>query len=114
MARMLMMMRRLSSISLVTLLLLQTLAINYVPEAEAASARGGSKDDFSIFSIEIGNASLATETWVQPNGDVQEYLLQNDLVEVTITVFKDGAVTGTQKQTDAKLEIVHPIGFLIF
>ena len=43
MARMLMMMRRLSSISLVTLLLLQTLALNYVPEAEAASARGGSK-----------------------------------------------------------------------
>ena len=113
MARMLMMMRRLSSISLVTLLLLQTLALNYVPEAEAASARGGSKDDFSIFSIEIGNASLATETWIQPNGDVQEYLLQDDLVEVTITVFKDGAVTGTQKQTDAKLEIVHPIGFVI-
>ena len=38
---------------------------------------------------------------------------KNDNVEVTVSVFKDGAVTGTQKQTDAKLEIVHPIGFVI-
>ena len=43
----------------------------------------------------------------------KNYLLQNDFVEVTITVFKDGPVTGLQKQTDAKLEIVHPIGFVI-
>ena len=113
MGGLLMMMKRLSSITLVSLLLVQTLAINYLPDAEAATAKGGSKDDFSIFSIELGNASLEPETWIQPNGDVQEYLLQNDLVEVTVTVFKDGAVTGTQKQTDAKLEIVHPIGFVI-
>ena len=76
MARMLMMMRRLSSISLVTLLLLQTLALNYVPEAEAASARGGSKDDFSISSIELGNTSFEPEIWIQPDGQIQEYLLQ--------------------------------------
>ena len=113
MGGMLMMMKRLSSITLVSLLLLQTLAINYLPDAEAASARGGSKDDFSIFSIELGNATLEPETWIQPNGDVQEYMLQDDSVEVTVTVFKDGSVTGTQKQTDAKLEIVHPIGFVI-
>ncbi len=113
MGGLLMMMKRLSSITLVSLLLLQTLAINYLPEAEAASARGGSKDDFSIFSIELGNATLEPETWIQPNGDVHEYLLQDDLVEVTVTVFKDGSVTGTQKQTDAKLEVVHPIGFVI-
>ena len=109
----LMLMRRLSSISLVTLLLLQTLALNYVPDAEAASARGGSKDDFSIFSIELGNESLSTEQWIQPDGSVQGYLLQNDEIEVIVTVYKDGSVTGTQKQTDAKLEIVHPIGFVI-
>ena len=108
-----MLMRRLSSISLVTLLLLQTLALNYVPDAEAASARGGSKDDFSIFSIELGNESLSTEQWIQPDGSVQGYLLQNDEIEVIVTVYKDGSVTGTQKQTDAKLEIVHPIGFVI-
>ena len=33
---------------------MQTLALNYVPDAEAGSARGGSKDDFSILSIELG------------------------------------------------------------
>ena len=101
-------MRRLSSVTLVTLLLMQILALNYVPEAEAISARGGSKDDFSIFSIELGNESLETEVWIQPDGEEQEYLLQNDIVEVTITIFKDGPITGTQKQTDAKLEVVHP------
>ena len=106
-------MRRLSSVTLVTLLLMQILALNYVPEAEAISARGGSKDDFSIFSIELGNESLETEVWIQPDGEEQEYLLQNDIVEVTITIFKDGPITGTQKQTDAKLEVVHPIGFVI-
>ena len=109
----LMLMRRLSSISLVTLLLLQTLALNYVPDVEAASARGGSKDDFSIFSIELGNESSSTERWIQPDGSIQGYMLQNDEIEVIVTVYKDGAVTGTQKQTDAKLEIVHPIGFVI-
>ena len=84
MGGLLMMMKRLSSITLVSLLLLQTLAINYLPDAEAATAKGGSKDDFSIFSIELGNAChLEPETWIQPNGEVQEYLLQNDFVEVS-------------------------------
>ena len=110
---MLMMMRRLSSVTLVTLLLLQTLAMNYVPEVDAATAKGGSKDDFSIFSIEVGNQTIATEKWIQPDGEVIDYLLQNDFIEVEVTVYKDGAVTGAQKQTDVKLEIVHPIGFVI-
>ena len=70
-----MMMRRLSSITLVCLLLLQTLAINYLPEAEAAAGRGGAKDDFSITSIELGNSSLETEIWIQPDGQIKEYLL---------------------------------------
>jgi uncharacterized membrane protein len=113
MGGLLMMMKRLSSITLVSLLLLQTLALNYLPEAEAASARGGSRDDFSISSIELGNATLEPEIWIQPDGAVQEYLIQDDNVEVTISVFKDGPVTGTQKQTDARLDIVHPIGFII-
>ena len=113
MGGLLMMMKRLSSITLVSLLLLQTLALNYLPEAEAASARGGSRDDFSISSIELGNATLEPEIWIQPDGEVQEYLIQDDNVEVTISVFKDGPVTGTQKQTDARLDIVHPIGFII-
>ena len=66
MGGLLMMMKRLSSITLVSLLLLQTLALNYLPEAEAASARGGSRDDISISSIELGNATLEPEIWIQP------------------------------------------------
>mgnify|MGYP001269509866 FL=1 len=108
-----MMMRRLSSVTLVTLLLLQTLALNYVPEVDAATAKGGSKDDFSIFSIEVGNQTIPTEKWIQPDGEVIDYLLQDDFIEVNVTVYKDGSVTGIQKQTDVKLEIVHPIGFVI-
>ncbi|MDG1549887.1 MAG: hypothetical protein P8Q94_07555 [Candidatus Poseidoniaceae archaeon] len=107
------MMRRLSSVTLVTLLLLQTLALNYVPEVDAATAKGGSKDDFSIFSIEVGNQTIPTEKWIQPGGEVIDYLLQDDFIEVKVTVYKDGATTGVQKQTDALLEIVHPIGFVI-
>ena len=33
--------------------------------------------------------------------------------EVNVTITKDGPTSGTPKQTDAKLEIVHPIGFVI-
>jgi hypothetical protein len=57
-------MRRLSSVTLVTLLLLQTLALKYVLEVDAVTAKGGSKDDFSIFSIEVGNQIIPTEKWI--------------------------------------------------
>ena len=46
-----MLMRRLTSLTLVALFLLSSLSSFYAPPAEAASARGGSKDDFSIYSI---------------------------------------------------------------
>ncbi len=109
-----MIVRRLSSIGLVTLLLLQTLALNYVPEVDAASPKGGQLDDFSIFSIEVGNVSSPTEQWIQPNGEELEYIIQGSTKEITVTVFKDGpSGSGGQKQTDVKLEIVHPIGFVI-
>ena len=109
----LMTMKRLSSVTLVTLLLLQTLALNYVPASKAVSARGGSSDDFSILKIELGNESLETERWIQPDGQIQEYILEDTEIEVVVTVIKDGPLQGIQKQTDAKLEIVHPIGFVI-
>ena len=60
-ALMLMLMRRLKSLTLVTLFLLSSLSAFYAPPAEAASTRGGSKDDFSIFSIIVGNQSVAPQ-----------------------------------------------------
>ena len=113
MGGLLMHMRRLSTVTLITILLLQTVAINYMPNAESAVAKGGSKDDFSIFSITVGNQSQATEKWIQPDGEVTDYVLQDSTIEVNVTITKDGPTSGTPKQTDAKLEIVHPIGFVI-
>ena len=110
---MLMLMRRLSSLSLVAIFLLSSLSSFYVPPAEAASARGGSKDDFSIFSIVVGNQTKSPENWVQPDGSVVDYVLQGSQFEVEIKVYRDGQPTSPAKQTDAKLEIVHPIGFVM-
>ena len=112
-ALMLMLMRRLKSLTLVTLFLLSSLSAFYAPPAEAASARGGASDDFSISSIVIGNQSVGPEQWVQPDGSVVDYVLQGDKLEVEIKVSRDGPPTAPPKNTQAKLEIVHPIGFVI-
>jgi len=110
---MLMLMRRLSSLTLVAIFLLSSLSSFYAPPAEAASARGGSKDDFSIYSIVVGNQSVSPEQWVQPDGSVVGYVLQGSQLEVEIKVYRDGQPTSPAKQTNAKLEIVHPIGFVM-
>ena len=108
-----MLMRRLTSLTLVALFLLSSLSSFYAPPAEAASARGGSKDDFSIYSIVVGNQSASPEQWVQPDGSVVEYVLQGSQFEVEIKVYRDGQPTSPPKQTEAKLEVVHPIGFVM-
>jgi len=108
-----MLMRRLSSLTLVAIFLLSSLSSFYAPPAEAASARGGSKDDFSIYSIVVGNQSVSPEQWVQPDGSVVGYVLQGSQLEVEIKVYRDGQPTSPAKQTNAKLEIVHPIGFVM-
>jgi len=106
-------MRRLSSLILVTIFLLSSFSSFYAPPVEAASAKGGSKDDFSIFSISIGNESITPEKWIQPNGDVLDYIMQGDAFDVEVKVYRDGQTTSPAKQTQAKLEIVHPIGYVI-
>ena len=106
-------MRRLTSLTLVALFLFSSLSAFYATPAEAASAKGGSKDDFSIFSIVVGNESVGPEQWVQPDGSVVDYVMQGERLEVEIKVFRDGQPTSPPKQTQAKLEIVHPIGFVI-
>lgn len=108
-----MLMRRLTSLTLVALFLLSSFSSFYAPPAEAASARGGSKDDFSIYSIVVGNQSASPEQWVQPDGSVVEYVLQDSQFEVEIKVYRDGQPTSPPKQTEAKLEVVHPIGFVM-
>ena len=105
-------MRRLSPLTLVALLLLQTLAVGMAAPASAVSARGGANDDFRVTSISIGNASSDAETWVQSNGTTVDYIFQGESIEVTMTIARGGtAFSG--KTTDAMLQIVHPIGFVV-
>ena len=80
-------MRRLTSLTLVALFLFSSLSAFYATPAEAASAKGGSKDDFSIFSIVVGNESVGPEQWVQPDGSVVDYVMQGERLEVEIKVF---------------------------
>ena len=44
-------MRRMMPFTIVVLLLMQTIAMNLVVPAEAASGRGGTNDDFTVKSI---------------------------------------------------------------
>ncbi|RJU98848.1 MAG: hypothetical protein DWC04_02145 [Candidatus Poseidoniales archaeon] len=105
-------MRRLSPLTLVALLLLQTLAVGMAAPASAVSARGGANDDFRVTGVFIGNASAGADTWVQSNGTTIDYIFQGDSIEVTMEIARGGSAF-TGKTTDAMLQIVHPIGFVV-
>ena len=105
-------MRRLSPLTLVALLLLQTLAVGIAAPVSATSARGGPSDDWSVESITIGNASVGPKQWVQSDGTVVDYLLQGDTIEVTV-VIKRGGSDVIAESSDAMLQVVHPIGFVM-
>jgi hypothetical protein len=109
-------MRRLSPLTLVALLLLQTLALGVAAPASAASARDdpvpGGPNDFTVFKIEIGNTTQSPNTWVQSDGSTVDYLFEGDSIEVTVTIKRLGS-SFVAKSTDAILEIVHPIGYVI-
>lgn len=105
-------MRRLSPLTLVALLLLQTLAVGMAAPVSAASARGGANDDFRVTGISLGNASTSADTWVQSNGTTVDYIFQGQSIEVTMTIARGGSSL-LAKTTDAMLQIVHPIGFVV-
>ena len=105
-------MRRLSPLTLVALLLLQTLAVGMAAPASAASARGGPSDDFFVTGISVGNASNAADVWVQSDGTTVDYIFQGESIEVTMTIQRGGSSL-LAKTTDAMLQIVHPIGFVV-
>jgi len=105
-------MRRLSPLTLVALLLLQTLAVGMAAPVSAASARGGPPDDFFVTGISVGNASKAADVWVQSDGTTVDYVFQGESIEVTMTIQRGGSSL-VAKTTDASLQIVHPIGFVV-
>ena len=105
-------MRRLSPLTLVALLLLQTLAVGMAAPVSAASARGGANDDYRVTGISIGNTSKAADVWVQSNGTTVDYIFEGESIEVTMTIARGGS-SFSGKTTDAMLQIVHPIGFVV-
>jgi uncharacterized membrane protein len=105
-------MRRLMPFTIVMLLLLQTLAVNFVTPAQAASGRGGTNDDFTVKSISVGNASTPAVQWVQSDGSVMEYIFINRPIEITVAVQRYGQ-SGIGEDAPVRLDVVHPIGFVM-
>ena len=105
-------MRRMMPFTVVVLLLMQTLAMNLVVPAEAASGRGGSNDDFTVKSITLGNASSPAEKWVQSDGTVVDYIFMNQAIEITVSVQRFGA-SGIGDASPVSVDIVHPVGFVM-
>ena len=54
-------MRRITPLTLVALLLLQTLTMGIAAPASAVEARGGANDDWLVSQLMIGNASTSAE-----------------------------------------------------
>ena len=105
-------MRRMMPFTVVVLLLMQTLAMNLVVPAEAASGRGGSNDDFTVKSITLGNASSPAKQWVQSDGTVVDYIFMNQAIEITVSVQRFGA-SGIGDASPVSVDIVHPVGFVM-
>ena len=105
-------MRRMMPLTIVVLLLLQTLAMNLVVPAEAASGRGGTNDDFTVKSVSLGNASTPADVWVQSDGSLMDYVFIDQTIEITITVQRFGA-SGIGDEAPVSLEVVHPVGFIM-
>jgi uncharacterized membrane protein len=99
-------------LTIVVLLLMQTLAMNLVVPAEAASGRGGTNDDFTVKSISLGNASVSADAWVQSDGSVMDYVFIGETIEITITVQRFGA-SGIGDEAPVALDVVHPVGFVM-
>ena len=105
-------MRRMMPFTIVMLLLMQTLAMNLVVPAEAASGRGGTNDDFTVKSITLGNATAPAEQWVQSDGTVMDYIFMEDEIEITVSVQRFGA-SGIGDAAPVSVDIVHPVGFVM-
>jgi len=68
--------------------------------------------DFEVTSIEVGNSSRDAMDWEQPNGEIAEYIIRDETVQINVTFTQAG--TSSQPATaDGWLQIWHPVGFII-
>ena len=105
-------MRRITPLTLVALLLLQTLTMGIAAPASAVEARGGANDDWLVSQLMIGNASTSAEVWTQSDGTTVEYLFEGDSIEVSMEIQRGGS-SFSGKSSSAMLQIVHPIGYVM-
>ena len=57
-----------------------------VEPVEAASARGGASDDFSIESISLGNQTVMPSQWTNPDGMTLDYVIAGESIEISVEV----------------------------
>ena len=105
-------MRRITPLTLVALLLLQTLTMGLAAPASAIEARGGANDDWLVSQLVIGNASTSAEVWTQSDGTTVEYLFEGDSIEISMEIQRGGS-SFSGKSSAAMLQIVHPIGYVM-
>ncbi|MEZ7987808.1 MAG: hypothetical protein QMC49_00765, partial [Candidatus Poseidoniaceae archaeon] len=105
-------MRRITPLTLVALMLLQTLAMGIGAPVSAADARGGQNDDWKVVRITLGNASSSAEVWTQSNGTTLEYLFEGDKIEIGMEIQRTGG-SFSGKSSDAMIQVIHPIGYVV-
>ena len=107
-------MRRITPLTLVALLLLQTLTMGIAAPASAINARAqGDASDFRVVSITLGNSSTSAESWTQSDGTTVDYLFEGDSIEIGMEIQRGGTQTSIPKTTDSMIQILHPIGYVM-
>lgn len=69
--------------------------------------------DFEVTGIELGNSSESPRVWTQPDSTDLQYMTKGETMQINVT-FQQMGVDPSPVTTDAKLEIWHPIGVVIF
>ncbi len=105
-------MRRITPLTLVALMLLQTLAMGIGAPVSAADARGGVNDDWKVVRITVGNANNSAEVWTQSNGTTVDYLFEGDSIQIEMEIQRTGG-SFSAKTSDAMIQIIHPIGYVM-
>lgn len=106
------------AILLSSLLLAMSLSNSHILSLDSVSAKShvGARNnpvDFEVTGIELGNASESPRVWTQPDSTDLEYMTKGETMQINVT-FQQMGVDPSPVTTDAKLEIWHPIGVVIF
>ena len=83
-----------------------------VEPAEAASARGGASDDFSIESISLGNQTVMPFQWTNPDGVNLDYVIAGESIEISVEVSRGGSGF-VGNDGISQLDVIHPIGYVM-